>query len=99
MKRLSFFLASVMALATAAGGCIDTISDDDDFEYEHDDDGNELGAAVRIVHVAPDSSNVDVYLNGSGPAFSGIGYAQSSGSLEVVAGGCLLYTSPSPRDS
>ncbi|MEQ9321287.1 MAG: DUF4397 domain-containing protein [Polyangiaceae bacterium] len=87
MKRLSFFLASVMALATAAGGCIDTISDDDDFEYEHDDDGNELGAAVRIVHVAPDSSNVDVYLNGSGPAFSGIGYAQSSGSLEVVAGG------------
>ncbi|HHH29017.1 MAG TPA: DUF4397 domain-containing protein [Polyangiaceae bacterium] len=85
MKRLSFFLASAMGLATSAGGCIDTISDDD-FEYDPSTPDN-LSAAVRMIHVSPESGSVDVYLNGSGPAFSSIGYGQSSGFLEVVAGG------------
>lgn len=87
MKRLSFFLASTMGLATAAGGCIDTIGDDDDFAYEHDDDDGAWAAAVRMVHVSPETAGIDVFLNGSGPAFSSIGYGQSSGFLEVLAGG------------
>ena len=86
MKRLGFFLAGAMGLATAAGGCIDTISDDDDFEYEHDDDGDDRSAALRMIHVSPDQASLDVFLNGSGPAFSGVGYGQSSGFLDIVSG-------------
>jgi hypothetical protein len=85
MKRASFILASWLCLAGAASGCIDTFGDDDGYGVTPEPEGS-MTAALRVAHLSPGAADVDVWLNGTGPAYQRVGYAKGTDYLDLAAG-------------
>jgi Domain of unknown function (DUF4397) len=97
MKRTSlYFLNGVAALGlVGAAGCIDTLDDD----YYVSNPPDTLASSVRVINVA-ETGAVDVWLNGSGPAFSDLSPSDGSPFLELVAGGYTVdFTSAGAKSS